>query len=125
MTRSAEIPASLSPGVERVFARTVGDENARTLLDLARKPCRLFGIGPEDTLQYLWEVLSNEIFRFVAGANDYPRLLERVATKTQRYLSRTSALAKSGANLHGDRVTPNSEDVLGTHGETQKQEEMA
>ena len=83
-----QIPASLSPDVERAFAGTVGDENARTLLDLTQRPCRLYGIGPEDTLHYLWEVLSNEIYRFVAGTNDYERLLERVATKTERYLNR-------------------------------------
>jgi hypothetical protein len=116
-----QIPANLSPGVERAFGQTVGDENARTLLNLVRNPCRLYGIGPEDTIYYLWDVLSNELYRFVAGMNDYTRLLERVATKTERFLSHADAPATSQAGVHRDMGAPRIHHATASNEEPQEE----
>lgn len=92
-TRLAElgydIPVSLHPDVQRAFGRAVGEEHARTLQEWIRRPSRLYGMGPEDGMRYLWEVTGNEIYRFVAGVNDYERFLERLKTKTDRFLRRS------------------------------------
>ena len=90
-TLGYEIPANLDPKVTEAFGRTVGDENAHTLQDLIRNPSHIYGVGPDDIMDYVWEVLGNETYRFVAGMNSYDRMLERVTTKTQRYIDRTEA----------------------------------
>jgi hypothetical protein len=84
-----DVPVSAHADVRAAFARAVGAENAETLLALAHRPSGLYGIGDEDVLRYLWEVLGNELHRFVSGLNDYDRLLERVRTKTARFVQRS------------------------------------
>lgn len=85
-----DIPASVNPAVREAFGKAVGTENARTLQDLIRRPSRYYGMGPEDLMLYVWEVFGNELFRFISGQNDYDRLLERVSTKTERFLGRSA-----------------------------------
>ena len=81
-----DIPASGAREVAGAFAQAVGSENARVLLDLVRRPSRVHGISEEDGRRYHWEIVGNELYRFISGANDYDRMLERLKTKTRRFL---------------------------------------
>ncbi|MFA7159628.1 MAG: GntR family transcriptional regulator [Kiritimatiellia bacterium] len=80
------IPASLNPQVRKAFEKVLGAENARVLQDLACRPSRVHGIWEEDVRRYHWEIFGNELYRFIAGINDYDRMLERLKTKTRRFL---------------------------------------
>ena len=80
------IPASANPEVRRTFGRAVGEENARALFEVTRRPSRIFGLRQEDVMRYLWEVFGNELFRFVTGRNTYARMIERTRAKTERYV---------------------------------------
>lgn len=98
-TRLAEtaydIPASLNPQVRRAFGQAVGPENGSALQELIRRPSRLYAIAREDAMRYLWEVAGNEAYRFVAGLNDYERLIERVRTKTERFMRRSEPMEEA------------------------------
>jgi DNA-binding transcriptional regulator YhcF (GntR family) len=91
-----DVPASGHPDVRRAFGRAIGAENAEALLDLARRPNRANGVGPEDVMGYYWEVLGNEIYGFITGKVDYDRMVERVATKTERFLLRSAGGVAAG-----------------------------
>jgi len=49
----------------------------------------MYGMEPgEDLMLYSWEVIGHEVHRFVAGINAYEQMLERLRTKTDRYLQK-------------------------------------
>ncbi|HRU05045.1 MAG TPA: GntR family transcriptional regulator [Candidatus Brocadiia bacterium] len=86
-----DMPAAVHPRVREALARSVGPDNAAVLQDLVQRPGRQYGVSQVNTRRYQWEVLGNEVYRFIAGLDSYERTLERVATKTQRYLQRQDA----------------------------------
>lgn len=80
------IPVSLDQEVCRAFEKAIGVENARTLQDLIRRPSCMHGIWDEDARRYHWEIYGNELYRFIAGVNDYDRMMKRLKTKTERFI---------------------------------------
>jgi DNA-binding transcriptional regulator YhcF (GntR family) len=85
-----DIPANSDPAVRSAFALAVGAANAGTLMDLAARSSPFYGQSPEDAMRYVWEILGNELYRFVSGQDDYARMIERVETKTDRFLQRAA-----------------------------------
>jgi DNA-binding transcriptional regulator YhcF (GntR family) len=81
-----DIPASLNPEVGRAFEKSIGEENARVLQELACRPSRVHGLRDEDSRRYHWEICGNELYRFIAGVNDYDWMLKRLKTKTRRFI---------------------------------------
>ncbi|MCA1808009.1 MAG: GntR family transcriptional regulator [Kiritimatiellia bacterium] len=87
-----DLPVNEHPDVLSALARDMGATDASRLQALVRAPAAMYGMGPEDIQLYVWEVLGNELYRFVVGENDYARMLKRTRMKTERFLRRHAEL---------------------------------
>ncbi len=84
-----DVPVNQCPKVRGALAGIMGKANAAALQQVTGHPSGMYGMEPgEDLMLYSWEVIGNEVHRFVAGINDYEQMLERLRTKTDRYLQK-------------------------------------
>lgn len=105
-TRLAEmacaVPASAHPSVQAALGRAIGGENAAILQEFLHRPSAFYGMAEEDFMRYVWEVFSNEVYRFLHGENDYDGFVERVKVKTGRFVRRMEAEAATAAPALSD-----------------------
>lgn len=81
-----DIPVSSRDTVWQRFGEKVGTENAAAFRAMLERPSTLYGLADEDLVTYFWEVLHYEMFRFIAGMDDYHEFLRRLEVKTNHYL---------------------------------------